>query len=111
VDEVIVIGRDGTMLDAMRLAVHRTVPILGVNLGFLVEVTLERLEISLERLVAGAYTVEPAASSSPGHRYLAADVPTTTPPAVQCSPSVSAVVITLVAPRSGISRPMGLGLR
>jgi len=60
-DLVIVLGGDGTMLNAARLVEERSVPILGVNLGglgFLTEVSLEHIHPTLERIFAGDYHVE-----------------------------------------------------
>lgn len=60
-DMVLVLGGDGTMLNAARLVEEREVPILGVNmggLGFLTEVTVDHLYTSLEKVFAGDYFVE-----------------------------------------------------
>lgn len=60
-DMVIVLGGDGTMLNAARLVEERSVPILGINmggLGFLTEVGGEDLYKTLERVFAGDYTLE-----------------------------------------------------
>jgi NAD+ kinase len=55
-DLVLVLGGDGTMLNAARLVEQRGVPILGINmggLGFLTEVSLEQMYPALERTFAG----------------------------------------------------------
>ncbi|TDC40825.1 NAD(+)/NADH kinase [Micromonospora sp. KC213] len=69
-DALISIGGDGTMLGALRSAVRRPKPVLGVHLGklgFLVEVEPPDLPRALDRLVAHDYTVE-------SHACLACDV-------------------------------------
>jgi NAD+ kinase len=61
VDVVVSLGGDGTMLGAMRLAVDRPVPVLGVNygnVGFLVEIAPAELAGALERVHAGDFEVE-----------------------------------------------------
>lgn len=60
-DVLLVLGGDGTMLNAARLAGERGIPILGVNmggLGFLTEVLLENLYPSLERVFANDYVLD-----------------------------------------------------
>lgn len=60
-DLLIVLGGDGTMLNAARLVEERCVPILGVNLGglgFLTEVSVDHLYPALERVFAGDYHVD-----------------------------------------------------
>jgi len=60
-DMILVLGGDGTMLNAARLVEERTVPILGVNmggLGFLTEVSLEQLYPTLEKVFAQDYVLE-----------------------------------------------------
>jgi NAD+ kinase len=60
-DVLLVLGGDGTMLNAARLAGERSIPILGVNmggLGFLTEVRLEHLYPSLDRVFANEYVVD-----------------------------------------------------
>ena len=60
-DVLLVLGGDGTMLNAARLAAERSIPILGVNmggLGFLTEVRLDNLYPSLERVFANDFTLD-----------------------------------------------------
>ncbi|WP_455377064.1 NAD(+)/NADH kinase [Petrachloros mirabilis] len=60
-DVLLVLGGDGTMLNAARLAGERGIPILGVNmggLGFLTEVRLDNLFPSLERVFANEYVLD-----------------------------------------------------
>lgn len=60
-DVLLVLGGDGTMLNAARLAGERSIPILGVNmggLGFLTEVRLENLYPSLERVFANEFVLD-----------------------------------------------------
>ncbi|QJA06389.1 NAD(+)/NADH kinase [Thermosulfurimonas marina] len=60
-DLVLVIGGDGTLLRAAPLAWKLDVPILGINfgkLGFLTEVSLEEVELALERLLEGEFRTE-----------------------------------------------------
>jgi NAD+ kinase len=60
-DVLLVLGGDGTMLNAARLAGERSIPILGVNmggLGFLTEVRLENLYPSLERVFANDFVFD-----------------------------------------------------
>ncbi len=60
-DMVLVLGGDGTMLNAARLVEEREVPILGVNmggLGFLTEATVDQLYDSLEKIFAEAFLLE-----------------------------------------------------
>jgi NAD+ kinase len=60
-DLLVVLGGDGTMLSAARLAEERGIPILGVNmggLGFLTEVRPDLLYQSLDRVFAGDYVLD-----------------------------------------------------
>lgn len=60
-DVLLVLGGDGTILNAARLAGERSIPILGVNmggLGFLTEVRLENLYPSLERVFANDFVLD-----------------------------------------------------
>ncbi len=58
---VVVLGGDGTILRAAELCRGSRVPLLGVNLGhvgFLAEAEVEDLDATVDRIVAGSYTVE-----------------------------------------------------
>lgn len=60
-DVLLVLGGDGTMLNAARLAGERGIPILGVNmggLGFLTEVRREYLYPSLERVFTNDFVID-----------------------------------------------------
>ncbi len=57
---VITIGGDGTVLDASRIAMRQSIPLLGINLGrlgYLTELEPDHLE-TLKRLISGEYTVK-----------------------------------------------------
>ena len=59
-DLVIVIGGDGSVIDASRLALELNVPLLGVNLGkvgYMVELDPDKLD-TLDLLVKGEYKIE-----------------------------------------------------
>lgn len=58
---VIVLGGDGTLLQAARDVVSRQIPLLGINLGtlgYLAEIDRESVEPALNSLLAEEYTVE-----------------------------------------------------
>lgn len=60
-DVIIVLGGDGTLLNAARLTSEVQVPVLGVNvghLGFLTEVETDGLFPALEKLLANEYSLE-----------------------------------------------------
>lgn len=60
-DVLLVLGGDGTILSAARLAADRSIPILGVNmggLGFLTEVRLDDLFESLERVFDNDFALD-----------------------------------------------------
>lgn len=61
VECVLVIGGDGTLLQAARDLVERDIPLLGVNmgtLGYLAEVDRKSIYPALDQLLAGEYSVE-----------------------------------------------------
>jgi NAD+ kinase len=60
-DLAIVVGGDGTLLDAARSLSDHGVPIVGVNLGrlgFLADVSPKEVETKLEEILKGEYTEE-----------------------------------------------------
>lgn len=61
VDCIIVLGGDGTVLQAARETKKLSIPIIGVNmgtLGYMTEIELSNLEESLDSLIAGDYLKE-----------------------------------------------------
>lgn len=60
-DMLLVLGGDGTLLAAARMAGTSGIPLLGVNLGslgFLTEITLEELYPALEKVFSGEFEIE-----------------------------------------------------
>lgn len=60
-DLAIVVGGDGTILNAVRSLSHAHVPLVGINvgrLGFLADISPEELEPSLEEILNGSYREE-----------------------------------------------------
>jgi len=60
-DLAIVIGGDGTILNAVRSLAHAHVPLLGINvgrLGFLADISPNELETSLDEILNGSYLEE-----------------------------------------------------
>ncbi len=60
-DCIIVLGGDGTLLQAARDVVHREIPLLGINLGnlgFLAEVDRQSVYPALDQLMVDDYEVE-----------------------------------------------------
>ncbi len=60
-DLVIVVGGDGTILNAVRSLAHASVPLLGINvgrLGFLADISPDELETSLDDILNGSYREE-----------------------------------------------------
>ncbi len=61
IDNLIVIGGDGTLLGIAELASLNNVPIMGINLGtvgFLTTVEISEIEIALEKLIQKDYVIE-----------------------------------------------------
>ena len=60
-DIIIVLGGDGTLLNVARQASCNGVPLFGINmghLGFLTETEVDEMYTSLEKLIAGDYSIE-----------------------------------------------------
>ena len=58
---ILVLGGDGTLLQAARDVVYRKIPMLGINLGtlgFLAEVDRQSIHAALDKLIADIYEVE-----------------------------------------------------
>lgn len=61
VDCVLVLGGDGTLLQAARDLIDRDIPLIGVNLGtlgYLAEVEESGIDSALDQLIGGEYEVE-----------------------------------------------------
>lgn len=61
IDVVIVLGGDGTLLLAARDLVELNVPFIGINcgnLGFLAEVESDNLDVMMQKLIDGDYSIE-----------------------------------------------------
>lgn len=60
-DCILVLGGDGTLLNAARCAAGKNIPLLGINLGqlgFLTELEVDKLIYGLEELISGHYHIE-----------------------------------------------------
>ncbi len=61
VECVLVLGGDGTLLQASRDLVDTGLPLLGINmgtLGYLAEIERQNIQFALDRLIAGDFTIE-----------------------------------------------------
>ncbi len=60
-DLIVVVGGDGSLLSAARMAITVNVPVIGINrgrLGFLTDISPQDIETQLTAVLAGAYTKE-----------------------------------------------------
>lgn len=60
-DLIIVVGGDGSLLSAARMAIHVNVPVVGINrgrLGFLTDISPHEMDSQLTDVLAGQYTEE-----------------------------------------------------
>ncbi|MBR3508878.1 MAG: NAD(+)/NADH kinase [Lachnospiraceae bacterium] len=61
VDVMLVLGGDGTVLQAARETIHSHIPLIGVNLGslgFMTQIERSGIETALDRLIEGDYRKE-----------------------------------------------------
>jgi len=60
-DLIIVVGGDGSLLSAARMAIQVNVPVIGINrgrLGFLTDISPQQLDTQLDQVLAGHYSEE-----------------------------------------------------
>lgn len=60
-DLIVVIGGDGSLLSAARMAIHKKVPVIGINrgrLGFLTDISPHHFDLHLAPVLEGHYTLE-----------------------------------------------------
>lgn len=60
-DLVIVVGGDGSMLNAAQIIASEDVPVIGINrgrLGFLTDISPEEIELKIAQVLAGQYSLE-----------------------------------------------------
>ena len=60
-DLIVVVGGDGSLLSAARMAIQVNVPVIGINrgrLGFLTDISPQDIESQLSAVLAGHYTEE-----------------------------------------------------
>ncbi|MBE7045091.1 MAG: NAD(+)/NADH kinase [Ruminococcaceae bacterium] len=61
VDAVVILGGDGTILEAAEPCAERGIPIMGINLGtvgFMTEIETEQIPVAAQRLLDGDYQIE-----------------------------------------------------
>ncbi len=61
IDFVISLGGDGTLLDTIALVRNSNIPVLGINagrLGFLANVSKNELQLAVDALITGAYSLD-----------------------------------------------------
>ena len=61
VECVLVLGGDGTLLQASRDLLDTGLPLLGINLGtlgYLAEIDCQNIQMALDKLIAGDYSIE-----------------------------------------------------
>lgn len=106
-DCVIVIGGDGTLLQAAHDVKDRELPILGINmgtLGFLAETETAELEQAVQRLLAGDFVIEE-------HKMLSAVVRSVDDNGVTVNEQLLPEALNdIVINRSGFSRVITLGV-
>jgi len=60
-DLIVVVGGDGSLLSAARIAIKKNIPVIGINrgnLGFLTDISPQDIETSLGKILAGVYIEE-----------------------------------------------------
>lgn len=60
-DLIVVVGGDGSLLSAARMAIKVNVPVIGINrgrLGFLTDISPQEIEVQLGAILAGEYLEE-----------------------------------------------------
>lgn len=60
-DLIVVVGGDGSLLSAARMAIDRDVPVIGINrgrLGFLTDISPTHMNTELDAVLGGRYTEE-----------------------------------------------------
>lgn len=61
VECIIVLGGDGTLIQAARDTIHKQIPLLGINmgtLGYLAEIDKDNISTALDHLIMDEYTLE-----------------------------------------------------